>query len=178
MPDKNTFDELRQQTEIAVRKAENRARNFYSLKLPEAAIDFTLRGRCAGQARIDRNGRTCLRINLQLLSENRDDFLLQTIPHEVAHLVVNWQVRKQRQRPRPHGPEWQTVMQDCFGLAPTRCHSYQTSPARVVSRPFVYLCTCREHHLTGLMHKRITHSYQAHCKACNSPIQFIAKQAP
>jgi SprT protein len=177
MPDNNLFEKLRQQAETAVRKAENRARSFYGLKLPEAAIDFSLRGRCAGQAKIDRSGSTCLRINLQLLAENRDDFLLQTIPHEVSHLVVNWQVRNQRQRPRPHGPEWQRVMQECFGLAPTRCHNYKTSPARVVLRPFVYRCNCREHHLTGLMHNRIACSYQALCKDCRSPIQFVAKQA-
>lgn len=167
---------LRQQAEAAVRQAEERARNFYGIKLPEAVIDFTLRGRCAGQARVERNGETCLRINQQLLAENLDNFLQQTIPHEVAHLVVNWQVRTKRQRPRPHGPEWQTIMQNCFGLEPQRCHSYQTTPARIVPRPFLYSCNCREHLLTSIMHNRISRSYQALCKACRTPLKFIVRQ--
>ena len=169
---------LQKQVEAAVRQAEERARQFYRLDLPEASIDFSLRGRCAGQARLDRHGSASLRINQQLLAENRDDFLLKTIPHEVAHLVVNWQTRNKRQRPRPHGPEWQAVMQDCYLLSPTRCHRYQTTPARVVARPFLYTCSCREHRLTSIMHNRISRNVQALCKACRTPVRFVSQQAP
>ena len=173
MPDKN----IQQQAEIAIRQAEKQARRFYGINLPEAAIDFSLRGRCAGQARVDRNGETCLRINQQLLAENLDDFLSNTIPHEVAHLVVNWQARKKRQRPRPHGPEWQAVMRQCYGLKALRCHSYQTTPARVVPRAFLYSCNCSEHRLTSIMHNRISRSYRALCRSCKSPLTFVAHQS-
>jgi len=171
-----TETELRQQAEAAVRLAEDRARACYGIKLPAATIDFSLRGRCAGQACVERSGATGLRINLLLLPENRDDFLSNTIPHEVAHLVVNWQLRKKRHRARPHGPEWQSVMKNCFGLEPRRCHSYPTTPARVVPRPFLYSCSCREHLLTSLMHNRISRSYQALCKACRTPLTFVVKK--
>ena len=173
MPDKN----IQQQAEIAIRQAEKQARRFYGINLPEAAIDFSLRGRCAGQARVDRGGETCLRINQQLLAENLDDFLRNTIPHEVAHLVVNWQARKKRQRPRPHGPEWQAVMRQCYGLKALRCHSYQTTPARVVPRAFLYSCNCSEHRLTSIMHNRILRSYRALCRSCKSPLTFVAHQS-
>ncbi len=176
MPVKQGHPDLRQTVENTVRQAEKRACTFYGLDLPDATIDFSLRGRCAGQARIERNGQTCLRFNRQLLIENFDDFLSNTIPHEVAHLVVNWPFRNLRQRPRPHGPEWQAVMKDCFGLEPVRCHSYRTSPARVVPKPFLYACSCREHQLTSIMHKRIYRSSQAICTACRTPLIFIAKQ--
>ena len=176
MANQPTNTDLRQQAEAAVRRAEECARNFYGIKLPDAVIDFTLRGRCAGQARVERNGDTCLRINQQLLVENLDDFLSNTIPHEVSHLIVNWQARKKRQRPRPHGPECQAVMQSCFNLEPKRCHSYQTTPARIVPRPFLYNCNCREHLLTSIMHNKISRSYQALCKACRTPLSFVARQ--
>lgn len=176
MPDTQKNTDIRKQAETAVRHAEKLARNFYGLNLPDASVDFSLRGRCAGQARVARNGQTCLRINQQLLAENLADFLVNTIPHEVAHLIVNWQARKRRQRPRPHGPEWQAVMQDCFNLEAQRCHSYRTTPARVVPRPFLYSCHCREHRLTNIMHSRISRSYQALCRACKTPLKFIAKQ--
>jgi SprT protein len=177
MPGMRIPTDLEQAVEQSVRKAERQARSFYGLDLPAATIDLTLRGRCAGQARIE-GGRALLRFNRQLLVENRDDFLKTTVPHEVAHLVVNWPFRRRRQRPRPHGPEWQAVMQDCFGLAPERCHSYRTTPARVVPRPFIYACVCREHRLTSIMHRRISRSRQALCRACKAPIRFVARQLP
>lgn len=176
MPNPFTETELRQQAEAAIRLAEERARSCYGIKLPAAAIDFSLRGRCAGQACVERSGATGLRINLQLLQENQEDFLGSTIPHEIAHLVVYWQFRKKRQKPRPHGPEWQAVMKDCFGLAPQRCHNYPTTPARIVPRTFLYSCSCREHLLTSIMHNRISRSYRALCKACRTPLTFIVKK--
>ncbi|MGK2907916.1 MAG: SprT family zinc-dependent metalloprotease [Desulfuromonadales bacterium] len=178
MADKLESTELRLQVETAVRKAEKQARDYYRLDLPDATIDFSLRGRCAGQARVDRHGATGLRINQQLLAENLENFLSATIPHEVAHLVVNWQACNQSRRPRPHGPEWQAVMQCCYNLPPKRCHSYQTTLARVVPRPFLYSCNCREHRLTSIMHRRISRSYQALCKACKAPVRFVAQEIP
>lgn len=167
---------LYQRVEAVVRQAEECARAFYGIKLPQATLDFSLRGRCAGQASVDRSGSTFLRINRQLLVENRDDFLSHTLPHEVAHLVVHWLALKKRQRPRPHGTEWQAVMRDCFGLEPVRCHRYVTTPARVVPRNFLYACSCREHRLTSIMHNKISRYSQALCKVCGTPLQFIARQ--
>lgn len=167
-------DELKQKALAAVRRAEERARQFYAIRLPSAALDFSLRGRCAGQARVEKMGATLLRINLQLLAENLDDYLSQTIAHEVAHLVVYWTARKKRLQPRPHGTEWRSVMRECFGLEPKRCHSYRTSPARVVPRPFLYTCSCREHRLTSIMHNKIGRNCQALCKACRTPLQHVS----
>lgn len=175
MPNNLSTDKLKDHVRDAVCRAESRARAFYVIKLPQAELDFSLRGRCAGQACVERRGTTSLRINLQLLAENLDDYLHQTIPHEVAHLVVNWQARKARLKPKPHGAEWQAVMRDCFGLEPIRCHSYQTTPARVVPRPFHYTCSCREHLLTSIMHNKIGLSYQALCKACRTPLKFVGR---
>jgi SprT protein len=168
MSDKHPETAPEQCAERTARQAEQRAREFYRLALPEATIDFSLRGRCAAQARVDRKGGTWLRLNKQLLAENLDDFLINTIPHEVAHLVVNWQVYKKRQRPKPHGAEWQKVMQDCYGLKPVRCHSYETTPARIVTRPFLYTCNCQEHRLTSIMHNRISKAGGALCKRCKA----------
>lgn len=176
MPDQKPSDDLQQCASSAVRRMESLARNFYGISLPEASIDFTLRGRCAGQAVMDRKGRTSLRINQQLLKENLEDYLNQTIPHEVAHLVVNWQARTKKIKPRPHGTEWQAVMLNCFGLEPIRCHSYQTKPARVVPRDFLYSCGCREHLLTSIMHNKMSSRYQALCKVCRTPLKFVTRK--
>ena len=64
-------------------------------------------------------------------------------------------------------------MRNCFDLEAKRCHSYRTTPARIVPRPFLYACSCREHRLTSIMHNKIGLSYQALCKACRTPLQFV-----
>ena len=174
----HTPEEIMRLAIKTVRAAEQRARDFYAIRLPGAVIDFSLRGRCAGQARVERGGATLLRLNLTLLKENLADFLEQTIPHEVAHLVVNWQSRQKSKRPRPHGSEWQLVMQNCYGLQPARCHTYRTTPARIVPRNVLYRCGCREHRLTGIMHKRLSQSHQALCKSCRTRLNFVAILAP
>jgi len=177
MPTTQSPEQIMHLAVQAVRAAEQRARDFYAIPLPEAVVDFSLRGRCAGQAKVERCGATSLRINLKLLAENLADFLSQTIPHEVSHLIINWQTRHKKQCPRPHGPEWQMVMQNCYGLQPVRCHTYQTRPARCVPRNFLYRCKCREHHLTSIMHKKLSKSHKALCKSCRTQLKFVAKLA-
>ena len=121
------------------------------------------------------HNKNLLTFNIDLMRENPEHYWNDTIPHEVAHLVVNWQARKQRQRPRPHGPEWQLVMQSCYGLQALRCHSYQTRPARCIPRNFLYRCHCREHRLTSIMHKKLSKHYQALCKSCRTQLKFVAE---
>ncbi len=168
-------DRIKGAAEKAVRRAEAIARRYYAIDLPPADIAFTLRGRCAGQARLHPNDRMELRFNLALLAENSDDFLSRTIPHEVAHLVVFWRARGQNRRPRPHGPEWQQVMCDCFRQDPLRTHAYRTTPARIVRRSFRYACNCREHFLTAIRHNRMSRHRQLQCTHCHSRLVFLGR---
>ena len=49
-------------------------------------VDLDLRGQKAGVAYL---GRNLLRFNAQMYRDHSDDFLLQTVPHEVAHLIAD-----------------------------------------------------------------------------------------
>ena len=142
--------------------------------LPCIHLDFGLRGHAAGQARIA-NGQLEIRLNMCLLKGYTDEYLRTTIPHEVAHLYVFWQSRLLLVRPKPHGPQWQAVMQECFGLPPKRCHDYVTRPARNVRRNFLYACQCREHRLTGIMHRKLCKNSHALCRDCGSHLRFARK---
>jgi SprT protein len=144
------------------------------IDLPHIHLDFGLRGHVAGQARII-NNQLEMRLNMCLLKTYTDEYLGTTIPHEVAHLCVFWQSRHLAIRPKPHGPEWQAVMQECFGLPPKRCHDYVTRPARIVSRNFLYTCRCREHRLTSIMHRKLRKNFHAFCKDCGSNLRFTRK---
>src|SRR5690606_3296645 len=90
----------------------------------------------AGVAYLNRN---LLRFNAQMYRENRDDFLLQTVPHEVAHLIAHALFGGEI---RAHGREWQTLMTDLYGLPARRCHDYAVAQRR--STRYLYRCGCPE----------------------------------
>lgn len=164
-------EELRQAVTQAISRAVTRLADHTGVQLPAILVDFTLRGRCAGQARVSRD-RLEVRVNREILEHHREEYLAETIPHEVAHLHVLWCHRARRHKPRPHGPEWQALMRDCFQLEPKRCHDYPARPARNVPRKHLYRCACREHRLTSIMHNRIRRVGGAACRSCRTPLSY------
>ena len=64
----------------------------------------------------------------QLLNENTDHFIEQTVGHEWAHLAA---ANLHGHKIRSHGPEWKAVMHK-LGLDAARCHAYTTQKARTV----------------------------------------------
>jgi len=73
---------LKQRVETCYQQAEA----FFKRPFPRPEVSFKLRGQKAGVAHLHEN---LLRFNLQLYRENQDDFLRQTVAHEVAHLVAH-----------------------------------------------------------------------------------------
>ncbi len=98
----------------------------------EPSLDYSLKGKVAGQAWIYENR---IRLNAYALVNNLDDYLLQTIGHEYAHLTAH---NHFGQAIRPHGKEWASVMRS-YGLPAKRCHSYNVKPARKTTR-YEYFC--------------------------------------
>lgn len=94
-------------------------------KMRTPTLSFDLRGTTAGQAF---PGKHHIRLNGQLLNENVEEFIEQTVGHEWAHLVA---IHLHGPKIRAHGPEWKNVMVK-MGLDPARCHTYNTNNARTV----------------------------------------------
>lgn len=146
------------------------ANDMYGINVDYPCISFKLKGRTAGTARSI--GKLAeVRYNPVLLQENKNDFLKRTVPHEVAHIVV---AEKYRYRAKPHGWEWKKVMRD-FGLEPSRCHSYDTTNARVrtrgrMSREYEYKCSCRTYKLTVIRHRRVLKGVNYYCEKCKQPL--------
>lgn len=129
---------------------------------PEVAWD--LRGQAAGLA----NGqRSLIRFNRELAERYPDEFVAQTVPHELAHLVA---FKKFGGRIRPHGREWQAVIV-ALGAEPRRTHSYEVTPTRRLKR-FAYQCHCpgSEYLLTSIRHNRIQRGHAYICKRCLQPL--------
>ncbi|MCF6283034.1 MAG: SprT-like domain-containing protein [Candidatus Polarisedimenticolaceae bacterium] len=150
----------------------NQAELHFKRPMPEIDIQFNLRGQAAGMVKLLRKGEILVRYNPILLNENSEHFLSQTVPHEIAHVVAS---TLNRHRIRPHGTEWQQIMQ-LFGADNQRCHSYEvkTSPRRQLAR-FNYRCGCREHQLTSIRHNRIINGQRYICRHCRAPLLILGE---
>lgn len=92
-------EQLKQRVETCYQQAEA----FFKRRFPRPEVSFKLRGQKAGVAHLHEN---LLRFNLQLYRENQEDFLRQTVAHEVAHLVAH---QLFGDRIQAHGEEWQLI---------------------------------------------------------------------
>jgi len=134
-------------------------------------ISLALSGQRAGCAHLQENR---LRFNAQLYRENPDDFLQQTIAHEVAHLVAYQQFGANI---RPHGGEWQAIMREVYALPPNRCHSYQV--AEKPQKGFFYRCTCAtEMVFSARRHALVQKGKCYRCLHCAHVLVFSARQEP
>ncbi len=140
------------------------AEQHFSRSFHRPQISFALRGKAAGVAHI---GRNLLRFNSLLYQQNRDDFLRQTVAHEVAHLLAH---ELYGRGIRPHGPQWQGIMQEVFGLPALRCHSYQL-PATPQTM-YRYRCDCREHDLGVRRHRSCGRGRHYLCRNCQQRLYF------
>jgi SprT protein len=125
-------------------------------------IKYDLKGHHAGWA----IGGHTIRLNIDLLLNptTRDHILNITVPHEVAHIVV--------QQLWPHSPgghhgyKWQAMM-FILGLPPDRTHSLQTTAARKRTKPHLLYCNCGEHWVSVTIYRRFVQGTKYRCRKCN-----------
>jgi SprT protein len=145
------------------------AAGWLNVTMPRTEIRFDLRGTSAGQARVGGVGAALIRYNPTLLQLHPQQFIENTVAHEVAHVVAYV-----RNGPgiRPHGPEWKSVMRR-FGVEPSRCHGYDVSRLRTRSlQRFTYRCGCGTHEISSIRHNRVrTHGTVYICRHCLQPLQ-------
>lgn len=161
LDDKALEDELIRRADVAWQLA----RDVHP-GLPRPKIWFDLRGRSAGQAHYQRGG---LRFNRTLLRENRQAFMDEIVPHEMAHWLV-FHLEEGAQA-RPHGREWQTVMRKLYGLKPITTHRFDV--ARASPAPYLYRCQCeRPHRFTGRRHSLASKGTRYRCRVCRATLHF------
>lgn len=138
--------------------------------IPE--IRYNTKGKAAGLCYYDYlTGKHWIDINPILLNENEIDIIKQTVPHEMAHCVVNQLYPNER---LAHGYEWQSVMR-LFGLSPERCHNMNTSTITIIKNggmEYHYNCGCMVHKLTKIKHNRMQRGVGYRCNRCKQPLKF------
>ena len=109
-----------------------------------------------------------IKINRTLLLENADEFIRQVVPHELAHLIV-YQIFG---RVKPHGKEWQLVMNEIFKLPADTCHQFDIK--NVQGKNFEYRCACQTHFLSTRRHNRIVREKIEYlCRKCKGKLVFV-----
>ncbi len=153
-----------EQTSLYIKRAgEIFGRNFVTIP-----VLFDLRGRTAGMYRV-KNRQRQIRYNPHIFAKYFEDNLTVTVPHEVAHYVIDclYGIRKVR----PHGVEWKAVMQS-FGADASRTCRYDFSGVPVkAEKRYDYQCDCKTHQLTARRHNRILKKRTWYvCKSCGSKL--------
>lgn len=143
-----------------------------NIDLAAIPVVFDLRGRAAGMYRAG-NGNSSIRYNPWLFARFYPENLATTVPHEVAHYVVD--LKYGLARTKPHGKEWRAVMKLFGADARATCNfDLEGIPVRTY-RKFQYRCGCRFHQLTSIRHKRALLGANYYCRSCQ---QLLVSQGP
>jgi SprT protein len=155
-------EQIHNRVEVCYQQAET----FFQRSFARPEVSLKLRGQKAGVAHLQENK---LRFNLQLYRDNCEDFLQQTVAHEVAHLVAHSVFGP---RIQPHGAEWQQIMRGIYQLPPLRCHNYAVQ-RRAVTR-YIYRCQCIDgvFPFSSRRHAMVRRGQRYLCRRCRSPLNF------
>lgn len=161
------FRQLKMQVQRKLHQCLGLAQDHFKQTFPMPNVMYDLRGVKAGVAYLQQNE---IRLNKTLLLENPVEFIQQVVPHELAHLLV-YQLFG---NVKPHGKEWQNMMQQLFHLPALTCHQFDTKNVR--GKTFAYHCECQTHHLSSRRHQRILQQQMHYiCRQCGSPLVFGEK---
>lgn len=155
--------QVREQTRLYL----GRGNRLLGCAAPVPEIRFDLRGRAAGQFRLQRD-HVCIRYNPWVFAVDLAHHLDETVPHEVAHYLVHANFG----RVAPHGREWRMLMR-AFGIAARATGGYALDGVPVRrQRRHPYHCGCRRHELTTTRHNRARAGTAYHCRACGQRLQY------
>lgn len=142
----------------------NKAASVYPKEIPMPEIRFNMRGKMPSRSSVKMNR---LSFNPILLMENWDDFVLEVIPHEVAHFVAGtvWGEKIQT-----HGGEWLAVMKQ-FGVEPRTSYDFSTVNAETKQEGRqIYGCQCHVQFVSASVHEEMQHEPRK-CNVCEGTIR-------
>lgn len=131
------------------------------------AVYFDLKGRAAGMYKVN-NVKRMIRYNPYIFARYFKENLSSTVPHEVAHYVVD--VLYGLKNTQAHGKEWKNIMALLNADASVTCDfNLEGLPTRHYQR-FDYTCSCKTHALTRIRHNRILKGAKYLCRNCKTEL--------
>lgn len=139
-------------------------------------IEYFNKGRAGGHAKLHS---WTVGFNAGLLEDNLQRYMVRTIPHEVAHLVVyaiHGIIRSANGKRIIHGEKFKAQMR-AFGCETTRCHTMDTSKVRRATRTTTkhpVMCACGWTHTVGTIRaNKIRRGVEYRHRASCPPITLI-----
>ena len=147
-----------------------RSEQLFDRPFERVPVLFDLRGRAAGMFKVV-GRRRWIRYNPWIFSKYFAENLRDTVPHEVAHYVVH-ELYGSRDV-KPHGPQWQAVMQRFGAAAEVTFDLDLDGIPRRRQRTHPYRCDCRLHQVSSTRHNRVQrNSGRYHCRACGGNLVY------
>lgn len=162
---------MRQQILDKIEESFKRAENYYgrSFSRPKNVI-FKRSGTKGGHCNYSKSE---LMFQLDFAEAYPEDYLKETVPHEVAHWIDRelYGYTRHNGRRVMHGRTWKNIMIRCYGLSPERCHEYDVSVTKTKSQTrYSYKCGCRKHSISQTVHNRILTGRNYRCSLCRQTI--------
>jgi SprT protein len=144
---------IKTQVEAKVNQCVALVEKKYGITFKKPKVSYNVRGTTGGYARY---ASWEVDFNPVLLSQNLQTYLIDVIPHEVAHLATKLIYpsaleRRQGKKRSPHGSEWASIM-IALGADPKRTHNMDTTDAKVrTMSKYAYKCSgCGYEYLLGV----------------------------
>lgn len=149
----------------------------HNINMPTVHVRYDINsGRLGGEARLYEN---TVRVNPVFLNAHTEEYINQTIPHEVAHLGVHQVYRVGRgQVVDAHGHQWKNMMVNVLGIPADRCHSMTVPEGVRVGKPkpkYNYTCSgCNAVVVVGPKHHaKIQAGHHMWHKSCGSSTRLV-----
>lgn len=135
-----------------------------SKKVPTVVINPHLRT-TAGRAFFDSN---MVDFNKTLMEANKEYFINDTIPHELAHIIAFVLFGDDG-----HGAKWYEVFERMVGRPVERLHSMDVSAVKRKSKTYTMYCGCGEHEVSPQLMGWVRRGRTYTCNTCN---QLLRKE--
>lgn len=145
------------------------AEQIFDRRFKRIPVLFDLRGTSAGMYKV-LGKRRWIRYNPWIFAKYYDLNVRDTVPHEVAHYIVDEMYSK---RAKPHGVEWQQLMA-LFEADPGVTFNLDlTGIPRRIQRTHTYHCLCDAHEVSSTRHNRVLRGRGTyHCRNCDGKLVY------
>ena len=155
----------KQQVNAIIDELLQQANKAYNVRFKRPAISWRRAGKNAGSANLTQNR---INFNPVLFAHNREAFFSQVVVHELCHILVH----QHYGRVRPHGPQWQKMMEETFGVPARVTHSFDLTPLQLTT--YAYRCKCGPVELSVRRHNKVVRQQQSYyCRRCKQTLEPV-----
>lgn len=145
------------------------AERIFSRSFARPPVLFDLSGSTAGMYKVF-GKRRWLRFNPWIFAKYYELNLRDTVPHEVAHYVVDEVYGK---RAKPHGVEWRALMATFGADAGVTFKLDLSDIPRRQQRTHPYACLCGTHEVSSTRHNRVMKGRGSYlCRNCSAELVY------